>query len=239
MTRTLSIDIGGSKVKAMVLDEAGQPVTSRERMKTPQPATPEAILAVILELAGKLGDFERISAGFPGAVRHGVIETAPNLDPLWRRFRLANGLTKLLNRPARVANDATVQGFGAISGRGVELVVTLGTGLGSALFVDGISLPNLELAHHPFRHDKTYEELLGQKALDRDGKKKWNKHLQKAIPQLFNLFYYDRLLVGGGNTEHIDFELPESVHQIPNIAGIVGGVALWNSAAIGAVANAG
>lgn len=239
MTRTLSIDIGGSKVKAMVLDEAGQPVTSRERMKTPQPATPEAILAVILELAGKLGDFERISAGFPGAVRHGVIETAPNLDPLWRQFRLANGLTKLLNRPARVANDATVQGFGAISGKGVELVVTLGTGLGSALFVDGISLPNLELAHHPFRHDKTYEELLGQKALDRDGKKKWNKHLQKAIPQLFNLFYYDRLLVGGGNTEHIDFELPESVHQIPNIAGIVGGVALWNSAAIGAAANAG
>lgn len=239
MTRTLSIDIGGSKVKAMVLDEAGQPVTSRERMKTPQPATPEAILAVILELAGKLGDFERISAGFPGAVRHGVIETAPNLDPLWRQFRLANGLTTLLNRPARVANDATVQGFGAISGKGVELVLTLGTGLGSALFVDGISLPNLELAHHPFRHEKTYEELLGQKALDRDGRKKWNKHLQKAIPQLFNLFYYDRLLVGGGNTEHIDFELPESVHRIPNIAGIVGGVALWDSAAIGAVASVG
>ncbi|MCC7342319.1 MAG: ROK family protein [Bryobacterales bacterium] len=235
MSKTLSIDIGGSKVKAMVLDEAGQPVSSRERMKTPQPATPKAILAVIEELAAKLGGFDRISTGFPGAVRHGVIETAPNLDPLWKQFHLADELSALLKRPARVANDATVQGFGAISGKGVELVITLGTGLGSALFIDGISLPNLELAHHPFRASNTYEELLGQKALEREGKKKWNKQLQKAIEQLFNLFYYDRLLVGGGNAEHIDFKLPESVHQIPNIAGIIGGVALWDSAAIGAV----
>ncbi len=239
MTKTLSIDIGGSKVKAMVLDEAGQPITDRERMKTPQPATPPAILAAIKELAGKLGAYDRISVGFPGAVRHGVIETAPNLDPLWKRFRLEEELSALLKRPARVANDATVQGYGAISGKGVELVITLGTGLGSAIFLDGISLPNLELAHHPFRHGKTYEELLGQKALERDGKKKWNKRLRKAIPQLFNLFYYDRLLLGGGNTEHLDFKLPESVYQIPNIAGIVGGVALWDVSAIGAVASAG
>lgn len=237
MTKTLSIDIGGSKVKAMVLDEAGQPVTKRERTKTPQPATPSAILDVISGLAEKLGEFQRISVGFPGAVRHGVIETAPNLDPLWRQFRLEDELSARLGRPARVANDATVQGFGAISGDGVELVITLGTGLGSALFVDGVSLPNLELAHHPFRCGKTYEELLGQAALDRDGKKKWNKQLQKAILQLFNLFYYDRILLGGGNARDIDFELPASAHQIPNIAGIVGGVALWNHSAIGAVSN--
>ncbi len=239
MTKTLSIDIGGSKVKAMVLDEAGQPITPRERLKTPQPATPAAILDVISVLAGKLGDFQRISVGFPGAVRHGVIETAPNLDPLWKQFRLEDELSTRLNRPARVANDATVQGFGAISGKGVELVLTLGTGLGSAIFIDGMSLPNLELAHHLFRGGKTYEQLLGQNALDADGKKKWNKNLQKAILQLFNLFYYDRLLLGGGNAEYIDFELPASAHQIPNIAGIVGGVALWDHSALGAVASVG
>lgn len=239
MTRTLSVDIGGSKVKAMVLDEAGQPVTPRERTKTPRPATPSAILAVIEDLAAKLGDFERISAGFPGAVRHGVIETAPNLDPLWKQFPLENELSRLLKRPARVANDATVQGFGAISGKGVELVITLGTGLGSALFIDGVSLPNLELAHHPFRNGKTYEEHLGQKALEESGKKKWNKQLQKAISQLFDLFYCDRLLLGGGNAEHIDFVLPPFAEKIPNISGIVGGVALWDIAAIGAAATAG
>jgi polyphosphate glucokinase len=239
MTKTLSIDIGGSKVKAMVLDEAGQPITPRERVKTPQPATPDAILSVAAGLAAKLGDFHRVSVGFPGAVRHGVIETAPNLDPAWRQFRLEDEISSLLSRPARVANDATVQGYGAISGDGVELVLTLGTGLGSALFIDGISLPNLELAHHPFRYGHSYEDLLGQKALDRDGKKKWNKRLDKAIQQLFDLFYFDRLLVGGGNAEFIDFELPAYAQRIPNIAGIIGGVALWDRNAIGAVAAAG
>jgi polyphosphate glucokinase len=236
MIKTLSIDIGGSKVKAMVLDETGQAITPRERTKTPQPATPQNILDAAYGLAEKLGEFHRISVGFPGAVRHGVIETAPNLDPSWRHFNLEEELSARLGAPAKVANDATVQGYGAISGQGVELVLTLGTGLGSAIFVDGVSLPNLELAHHPFRYGKSYEDLLGQKALDRDGKKKWNKRLDKAVKQLFDLFYYDALLLGGGNAEYIDFDLPETARRIPNISGILGGVALWDPSAIGTAA---
>ncbi|MDZ7639210.1 MAG: ROK family protein [Bryobacterales bacterium] len=153
MTKTLSIDIGGSKVKAMVLDEAGQPITPRERMKTPQPATPVAVLEAISELAGKLGDFHRVSVGFPGAVRHGVIETAPNLDPLWRQFRLEDEVSSLLSRPAKVANDATVQGYGAISGDGVELVLTLGTGLGSALFRSFLPQPRIGPPSLPLRQE--------------------------------------------------------------------------------------
>ncbi|MCU0228225.1 MAG: ROK family protein [Bryobacterales bacterium] len=225
--RTLAVDIGGSKIKAMVLDPEGNPVTERERKKTPQPATPDAVLGVILELASHLGDFDRVSVGFPGAVRNGVIETAPNLDPSWYRVDLQTELAGRLGRPARVANDATVQGYGAVTGQGVELVLTLGTGLGATLFLEGRPLPNFELAHHPFLHGKTYEELLGRKALERDGKKKWNQQVEKALAQLYRLFYYDSVAIGGGNTEHLTIELPANARIIPNISGILGGVRLW------------
>ena len=213
----------------MVLDEEGNPITERERMKTPSPATPEAVLKGVLELAEQLGEFHRVSVGFPGAVRSGVVETAPNLDSSWQRFDLETELAGRLGKPTRVANDATVQGYGAITGSGVELVLTLGTGLGSTLFVGGLPVPNFELAHHPFLHGKTYEEMLGRKALERDGKKKWNKRVQKAIAQLYSLFYYDSLAIGGGNTEHLNFELPANARVIPNISGILGGVKLWEA----------
>lgn len=229
MARTLSVDIGGSKIKAMVLDEEGNPVSERERMKTPKSPTPEAVIEGVLELAAKLGDYDRVSVGFPGAVREGIIETAPNLGTeSWQGFNLQSELAARLGKPARVANDATVQGHGAITGQGVELVLTLGTGLGSALFVNGQSVPNLELAHHPFRNGSTYEELLGREALERDGAKKWNRRLKEALDQLYKLFYFDSVAIGGGNTGIIDFELPSNARIIPNIAGILGGVRLWD-----------
>ncbi len=227
MVRTLAVDIGGSKIKAMVLDEEGNPVTERERKKTPNPATPDSVMDVIMELSGKLGEFHRVSVGFPGAVRHGVIETAPNLDPSWHRVDLQTEVAGRLGCPTRVSNDATVQGYGAITGHGVELVLTLGTGLGSTLFVCGRPVPNLELAHHPFLHGKTYEELLGRKAFERDGKKKWNQRVEKALAQLYRLFYYDSVAIGGGNTEHLTIDLPSNARIIPNISGILGGVKLW------------
>jgi polyphosphate glucokinase len=229
MARTLSIDIGGSKIKAMILDPKGNAVSERERMKTPKNPTPEAVLKGMMSLAGKLGDFERVSVGFPGAVREGVIETAPNLGTeAWHGFNLQAELAERLGKPVRVANDATVQGYGAITGKGVELVLTLGTGLGTTLFVNGLAVPNLELAHHPFRRGKTYEELLGRNALERDGVKKWNKALKQALDQLFRLFYFDSVAIGGGNTDLIDFKLPSNARIIPNIAGILGGVRLWD-----------
>lgn len=235
MVRTLAVDIGGSKIKAMVLDEEGNPISERERIKTPQPATPEAVMGGILEIAGRLGEFHRVSVGFPGAVRNGVIETAPNLDPSWHRVDLQTELAGRLGKPARVANDATVQGYGAITGQGVELVLTLGTGLGATLFLNGKPLPNFELAHHPFLHGKTYEELLGRKALDRDGKKKWNSRVEKALAQLYRLFYYDSVALGGGNTEYLTIDLPPNARIIPNISGILGGVRLWDESALDTV----
>ena len=230
-TRTLAIDIGGSGIKAIVLDSAGEPVTERGRILTPHPATPEAVLDVIGQLAADQGPFDRVSIGFPGVIHRGVTTTAHNLDPSWIGFDLASGASSRLGKPARVANDADIQGFGAISGRDVELVLTLGTGLGSALFVDGKLVPNLELAHHPFRCDgksvETYEENLGAAARVQHGKKEWNRRLLQAIEKLDHCFNYDRLYLGGGNSKKIHADLPENVHTVANRAGLLGGIALW------------
>ena len=225
--RTLAIDIGGTGVKAIVLDDKGHPVTERGRIITPRPATPQAILDTIAELAKGQGVFDRVSIGFPGVVRKGVTITAPNLDPSWKGFDLVHHVEQWLGKPVRAANDADVQGFGAIQGDGVELVVTLGTGFGSALFVDGRLVPNLEIAHHPFRSKKTYEEELGDKVLKEIGKKKWNNRLKVAIDSLEALFNYDRLYMGGGNAKKVTLELPENVTLISNVAGLLGGIAFW------------
>ncbi len=224
---TLCIDVGGTGIKAIVLDTRSKPVSDRGRALTPEPATPGACLKVMCDLAKKQPAFDRISVGFPGVVRKGVIFTAANLHPRWVGFNLARELQKRLHKPVRVANDADMQGFGAVKGHGVEMVITLGTGLGSALFVDGIMVPNIELAHHPFRHDKTFENLLGKKALKKEGRKKWNHRLRQAIASMDALFNYDLLYIGGGNATKIAGELPSRTKVIPNIAGLLGGVKLW------------
>lgn len=227
--RTLAVDIGGSGIKALVLDDAGKPVTTRSRVETPKPATPQAVIDVIARLAKAKGAFDRVSVGFPGVVRKGVTINAPNLDPTWHEFKLAEVLSKRLKKPVRVANDADVQGFGAIAGRGVELVITLGTGVGSALFVGGYLVPNLEIGHYPFRKGMTYEEQLGNKALKRAGQEKWNKRLLKAVEMLDLLFNFDLLYIGGGNTKHITAPLPPHVKIVPNVTGLLGGIALWRT----------
>ncbi len=225
--RTLAVDIGGSGIKAIVLDEAGQSVTERNRTETPQPPKPEAVLGAIASLAASADSFDRVSVGFPGVVRQGVTYTAVNLDPDWVGFDLAAALQERLGKPVRVINDADVQGLGAISGKGVELVITLGTGFGSALFVDGKLVPNLEMGHHPFRKGETYEEQLGRKALEKVGEKKWNSRLFKAIATLQRLFNFDCLYIGGGEAKKITLELPENVKIVPNVSGLLGGIALW------------
>ena len=226
--KTLCVDIGGSGVKAMVLDSSGKPLCDRLRAPTPAQPTPAAILAVVRDFAGQVGDFQRVSVGFPGVVRHGTVYTAANLDSKWVGFPLADKLSAVLGKPVRAANDAVVQGLGGISGKGVELVITLGTGMGSALYLEGVPIPSLELAHHPFRDNHTYEDCLGRRALDKYGPKRWNKRLAKAIELLHNLFFYDHLYIGGGNTNKIKLKLPSNVTTISNQDGILGGIKLWS-----------
>ncbi|WP_068814311.1 ROK family protein [Phormidesmis priestleyi] len=227
MMRTLAIDIGGSGIKTLVLDESGQPQTERNRVETPQPANPDLVINAIVSLANQQGEFDRASAGFPGVVRAGVTETAVNLDPTWIGFDFAKALSDRLGKPVRVVNDADMQGMGAISGQGVELVITIGTGFGSALFLNGKLVSNLEMGHHEFRNEETYEQQLGRAALDRVGQKKWNRRLEKAISSLKNLFNYDRLYIGGGNTNKVTIELPPNVKIVPNVSGLLGGIVLW------------
>ncbi len=224
---TLAIDVGGSGVKTILLNERGKPISERQRVDTPDPATPDAILAAIDGLVNGLGRFDRVSIGFPGVVKHGATLTAHNLDPTWIGFDLEKALSRKWRRPVRVANDAAVQGYGAIRGRGVELVITLGTGLGSSLFTSGHLVPGLELAHHPWKKKKTYEEFLGKKGFKKLGRKRWNQEVEEAIAQIESLFNFDHLYIGGGNATKIDFPLPRHVTRVPNEDGLLGGVALW------------
>jgi len=223
---TLSIDIGGSGIKAMLLSPTGKPMGTRERMVTPAVATPQAVLRALDELHARLPGFDRVAVGFPGVVKQGTTGGAFNLHPKWINFPLQHVLEKRWKKPVHVANDAAVQGYGAIKGHGVELVLTLGTGMGSALFSDGKLCPGLELGHHPWR-EKTYEDYLGRRGLDKYGKKQWNKRLQEAIEQTAHTFNWDHLYLGGGNTKKIEFKLPKNVSIISNEDGILGGVALW------------
>ena len=150
-TRTLAIDIGGSGIKAALLDDDGTLIGDRQRVPTPpKPVAPEALVQAIDKAVAPLGDFERVSVGFPGYIRDGRVLTAPNLgSEVLAGFDLQSELARHWGKPVRVLNDADVQGFGAIEGHGVEMVLTLGTGAGTAIFRDGEIMTHLELAHHP------------------------------------------------------------------------------------------
>jgi polyphosphate glucokinase len=226
---TLAIDIGGSGLKAMLIDPVGKPLSERERVDTPPVPTPGLVLSALDALRKGLSAFDRVSVGFPGVIKRGTTYTAANLHPGWVGFPLQAELEKRWKKPVRVANDAAVQGYGAIQGQGVELALTLGTGLGSSLFTDGRLCPGLELAHHPWRKGKTYEDFLGRRGLDKYGKKYWNKMVLEAIDQTSKLFNWDTLYIGGGNTKKIEFDMPKNVKMVSNEAGLLGGVALWRN----------
>lgn len=225
--KTLAVDIGGSGVKALLLDENGKPIGERDRIKTPKPATPKAVMSVLEELASNQNGFDRISVGFPGVIRKGVVYTAVNLHPDWVGYDLASHFSERVGKPVRVANDADLQGMGAVKGDGVELVMTLGTGVGGALFTEGHLVPNLELGHIRFRKGHTYEEQLGRAALKKVGSKTWNTRLLKAIASLSRVLNYDHLYIGGGEVKHIEVELPENVTVVSNLLGLLGGIKLW------------
>jgi len=225
--RTLCIDIGGTGLKVMVVSARGKPLSERQRIETPRPATPRAVLASLARVLPDRSAFDRVSVGFPGVVVDGVVRTAVNLHPAWEGFDLATAILRATGRPTRVLNDAGVQGHGVVTGRGVEVCVTLGTGFGFSLFVDGHYVPNVEFGHHPFRKGKSYEALLGDAALKRMGKKKWNRVLERAVEQLRHTFNFRLLYLGGGNARRIAFKIPRDVRVVDNVAGLLGGARLW------------
>jgi polyphosphate glucokinase len=225
---TLAIDIGGTGLKASVLDENGAMLTERVRVQTPPQCSPELMVETLVKLVAGLPEYHRVSVGFPGVIRSGKVLSAHNLGTeAWYGFALDKALAAKLGKPVRVLNDADIQGLGAISGKGVEVVITLGTGVGSSLFEDGRLAPHLELAHHPFRKDETYEEQLGNAALEAKGKRRWRKRVLLAIETLRGLTTFDHLYIGGGNAELLGSDLPAGVSTVSNDLGMRGGIWLW------------
>jgi polyphosphate glucokinase len=226
--RTLTFDVGGTRLKAAVVAGDGSVVTGPVRTLTPHPAGPEVVVPTLIGLARQLDRFDRISIGFPGVVRDGTILTAPNLGtPAWRGTRLTDLLTQELGKPARALNDGSVQGLGVIRGRKVEVVITLGTGMGFALFRSGRLAPHLEMGQHPVRSDKSYDQYVGNAAFKACGTKRWNRRVRRVIGHLQTLTNFDRLYIGGGNSKAIRFKLPDDVEIVSNQAGLTGGVRLW------------
>ena len=227
--RTLTIDIGGTGIKMLPMDGKGKALAERARELTPQPAQPQAVMETIKRMLSNQGEYDRVSVGFPGVVVHGVVHTAPNLGTeQWRGFELLKAIKQATGKPVRAMNDVDLQGYGVIRGVGVELVFTLGTGLGSALYSNGHLVPNLELAHHPFGKSSTYEERVSNSELKKVGRKKWNKRVREVIEQIEPIFNYDILYIGGGNAKKLIGELPSRVRIFENVEGMTGGIRLWN-----------
>lgn len=229
-TRFLTIDIGGSGLKAAVVDLHGEMLTERVRVPTPADLTADDLVDQLDALVQPLRPFDRVAVGFPGVVKDGIVETAPNLGTgRLAGLALASALEARLGCPTRVVNDAVIQGFAVIEGTGVELTITLGTGFGAVVFNDGTPLPVFELAHHPFRKGHTYEEQLGNRALGRKGRKTWNRRVKKALAELYALFRYDRIYIGGGNAKKIRFAVNQRTIIVSNQMGVRGGPALWKA----------
>jgi polyphosphate glucokinase len=238
---TLAIDIGGTGLKAAALDKAGKMLTDRLRIPTPYPLAPASLVQHLHQLAAPIKRFDRVSVGFPGMVRNGLILSAPHLvlakgpgskvDPnlvhAYHRFDLADALAEAFGKPTRVVNDADLQGLDVASGNGLEVAITLGTGFGTAVLHDGQLAPHMEMSQLPFRNGETYDEQLGDAARKRIGATRWSKRVHKAIAILDTLLIFDHLYIGGGNEGRVKGALGPKVSTIDPNAGLLGGIRLW------------
>lgn len=239
---TLSFDVGGSGIKAAMLDSEGAMVSERVRIDTPYPCPPPRLVAAMQEVAAQLPGFHRVSAGFPGLVRDGVVHFVPSLTRsslegktdsalvmAWMNFDLRSALRDAFGVPVKVANDADVQGCAVVAGKGLEFVMTLGTGVGTALFFNGTLLPHLELGHTPFRKGMTMEEQIGNAARKDVGNNRWIARVQKAVATYDTFLYYDHIYIGGGNARLLpEGTFGEKVTIVSNTAGILGGIRIWD-----------
>lgn len=246
MTTTLAIDCGGGGIKASVLDESGTMRAQPVRVPTPYPLPPTLFVQTLSDLGGKLPTADRATVGMPGMIRHGVVVATPHyvtrngprtkVDPelvgQWAGFDARTALTDALGLPTLVLNDAEVHGAGVVAGTGLELVLTLGTGLGCALFDGGILAPHLEFSQAPVRWGMSYDTYIGEHERRRLGDAFWSRRIRAIVDGLRPVFLWDRLYIGGGNARRIRPEqltrMGDDVVVVPNTAGIIGGVRAWS-----------
>lgn len=225
----LAIDIGGSHIKCTILNSAGEGQIKYRKLVTPGVATPANVITTIRQLVKDLPEYDKISVGFPGYVRNGIVFTAPNLwNTHWtQNVELGQLISNALRKPVRLVNDADQLGLGVVSGQGFEMAVTLGTGVGTAVLFNGYLLPHLELAHHPIRKETDWDAYIGERGMRKAGKKKWNKRVARMLQAWKTVFNYDRLYLGGGGVAHLCIPLDENIHLFSNEDGIKGGAKLW------------
>jgi polyphosphate glucokinase len=243
---TLAVDCGGSGIKANVLDDAGTAHAEPVRVRTPYPLPPDLLVETVADIAARLPRADRVTLGMPGMIRHGVVVHTPHyvtragprtrVDPelvdRWRSFDMRAALRARLDVPAVVLNDAEVHGAGVVASSGVELVLTLGTGLGSALFDGGRLAPHLEWSRAPVRRGTTYDEYIGEPERRRLGDGLWSRRVVAMVEGLRTVFWWDRLYLGGGNSRRLTRtaldRLGDDVVVVPNSAALTGGVRAWD-----------
>ena len=216
----LVIDVGGTNVKVLATGQTG-PV----KIPSGPKMTAKKMVKRVLEATSDW-KYSLVSIGYPGPVVHNRPLTDPyNLGRGWAGF----DFRKAFGRPAKVVNDALMQAIGSYQG-GRMLFLGLGTGLGSAMIVDGILEP-MELAHLPYRGGKTFEQCVGAAALKRVGKKKWQRAVDDVLKRLLAALEPDYVMLGGGNADKID-NLPRKVRLGHNAAAFEGGFRLWKKGAV-------
>jgi polyphosphate glucokinase len=217
--KVLAIDVGGSHVKMRVFGRR----EIRQFVSGPD-LTPRRMVAQVHELAGNW-TYDAVSIGYPGIVLHGKIVVEPhNLGSGWVGF----DFRKAFGRPTRVMNDAAMQAVGSYEG-GRMLFLGLGTGLGSAMIVDGVVAP-MELAHLPYRKGGTYEDYVGAGGLKRLGGKKWRRTVKEVVAQLSTLLEADYVVIGGGNARKLK-RLRKNARLGSNDFAFLGGFRVWHHAA--------
>ncbi|WP_241746196.1 polyphosphate--glucose phosphotransferase [Streptomyces lydicus] len=233
----LGVDIGGTGIKGAPVDlELGSLISERVRIPTPQPATPGAVADVVVQVLSQIGVPGPVGLTLPAVIRGGKVQTASNIDPAWMETDAAQLFARATGRDVSVVNDADAAGiaemrFGAGKGReGVVVMVTLGTGIGSAVFSDGLLVPNSELGHLPLHHEDA-EDWAAESVREHDDLswKKWAHRVEKYLELVQRLLWPDLIIIGGGVSKKADKFLPyielrtEIVPaQLFNDAGIVG-----------------
>jgi polyphosphate glucokinase len=242
---TLTVDCGGGAFKAGVVEGDGALVGEAIRRETPYPLPPDAFVDALVEIASSLPSFSRATVGMPGMIRRGVVVHTPHyiteagprtavvpaLAKEWAGFDATSALADRLGVRTLVLNDAEVHGYGVIVGRGLEVVLTLGTGLGSAIFSDGVLAPHLELSHAPSVTGEIWDRYIGQTARTTLGDEAWSARVLLMLEALRPMILWDRLYLGGGGSHCLTASalaaLPSDVAVVPNSSALAGGANAW------------
>jgi len=242
---TVCVDVGATSLKAAIVDARGEMVGDRVKVKTAWPMTPQRLLEEVSRLVVRLPKAERMALGFPGPVIDGVVQRGSNLEraagpgseptealeAAWRGFDLQRRLSATFETEARVGNDADVAALACTRGKGLELTVSLGSGFGTGLTLDGDLLPHLELSQLRWSRRESFDDVLGEHARKRDGEAKWHDRVVGALIMARDVVGFDWLHLTGGNGPRVRHDalgdLAACTSNGPSRAGILGGVRLF------------